>query len=144
MRFMLLLKADRITESGALPSHQDLEVMGKYNDELVKAGVLLDAAGLRPSSKGATVTFQNGKPLVTDGPLAETQELLAGYWVIQVKSKEEAIEWARRAPFDRLPSDGRIAEIELRQMFELTDFPEVPAAVADMEASFNPDRTRPK
>ena len=89
----------------------------------MKAGVMLDGAGLQPSSKGAKVTFQNGKAQVTDGPFAETKELLAGYWMIQVKSKEEAIEWAKRAPFDRLPTNGRVAEIELRQVFEITRLP---------------------
>jgi len=140
MRFMMLLKADKTTESGALPTSQDLEAMGKYNEELVKAGVLLDGAGLHPSSKGARVTFHNGKPTVTDGPFAETKELIAGYWMIQVKSKEEAIEWAKRVPFDRLPSDGRTPQIELRQMFELSDFPDVPPAVAEMEESFKAGR----
>ena len=140
MRFMMLLKADKITESGALPSREDLEAMGKYNEELIKAGVMLDGAGLHPSSKGAKVTFQNGKPRVTDGPFAESKELIAGYWMIQVKSKEEAIEWAKRVPFDRIPSNGRVAEIELRQMFEITDFPDVPPEVAKMEESFNASR----
>ena len=140
MRFMMLLKADRTTEAGVLPTRQDLEVMGKYNEELVKAGALLDAAGLQPSSKGTKVTFQNGKPQVTDGPFTETKELIAGYWMIQVKSKEDAIEWAKRVPFDRLPSNGRTPEIELRQMFEITDFADVPAAVAEMEESFKAGR----
>src|SRR4051812_19863952 len=117
MRFMMLLKADRTTEAGVLPTKKDLEAMGKYNEELVKAGVMLDGAGLQPSSKGARILFKNGKPEVTDGPFAETKELIAGYWIIQVKSKAEAIEWAKRAPFHQLPADGRTAEIELRQMF---------------------------
>jgi hypothetical protein len=142
MRFMMLLKADKTTEAGVLPTQEDLAVMGKYNEELVKAGVLLDGAGLQPSSKGARITFEGGKPQVTDGPFAETKELLAGYWMIQVKSKEEAIEWAKRAPFDRLPANGRVAEIELRQMFEITDFPDVPPAVAELEASFTAGRSR--
>lgn len=136
MRFMMLLKADKTTEAGALPSRKDLEEMGKYNDELIKAGVLLDGVGLQPSSKGARVTFQNGKVQVTDGPFAETKELIAGYWMIQVKSRDEAIEWAKRAPFNLLPSDGRTAEIELRQVFEVTDFPDVPDEIVAQEASF--------
>ena len=144
MRFMMLLKADKTTEAGVLPTQKDLEVMGKYNEELVKAGVLLDGAGLQPSSKGAKVTFQNGKPQVTDGPFTETKELLAGYWMIQVKSKEEAIEWAKRAPFAKLPSNGRAPEIELRQMFEITDFADVPRAVAEMEESFKAGRAAQK
>ena len=144
MRFMMLLKADKTTEAGVLPTRKDLEVMGKYNEELVKAGVLLDGAGLQPSSKGARVTFQNGKPQVTDGPFTETKELIAGYWMIQVNSKEEAIEWAKRVPFDRLPSNGRTPEIELRQMFEITDFADVPRAVAEMEESFQAGRAAQK
>jgi hypothetical protein len=144
MRFMMLLKADRTTEAGVLPTQKDLEEMGKYNEELVKAGALLDAAGLQPSSKGAKVTFQNGKPQVTDGPFVETKELIAGYWMIQVKSKEEAIAWAKRVPFDRLPSNGRAPEIELRQLFELSDFPDVPPEVAKLEESLKASRTGQK
>jgi len=140
VRFMMLLKADKTTEAGVLPTHKDLEVMGKYNEELVKAGVLLDAAGLQPSSKGAKVTFPGGKPQVTDGPFAETKEILAGYWMIQVKSKEEAIEWAKRVPFHMLPQNDGTPEIELRQMFEITDFPDVPPAVAEMDESFKAGR----
>jgi hypothetical protein len=140
MRFMMLVKADKTTEAGALPTQKDLEVMGKYNEELIKAGVLLDAAGLQPSSKGAKVTFPGGKPQVTDGPFAETKELIAGYWLIEVKSRAEAIEWAKRVPFEHLPSNGRAPEIELRQMFEITDFPDVPSRVAQMEASFKAGR----
>jgi hypothetical protein len=144
MRFMMLVKADKTTEAGVLPTQKDLEVMGKYNEELVKAGVLLDLAGLQPSSKGAKVSFQGGKVQVTDGPFAETKELIAGYWVIQVKSKEEAIAWAKRVPFDRLPSSGRAPEIELRQMFELTDFPDVPPDVAKLEETFQSGRAGQK
>jgi hypothetical protein len=136
MRFMMLLKADKTTEAGVLPTANDLEIMGKYNEELVKAGVLLDGAGLQPSSKGAKVRFENGTPQVTDGPFAETKELIAGYWMVQVRSKEEAIEWAKRVPFDHIPGNGRIPEIELRQVFELADFPEVPPAVGKMEEQF--------
>ena len=101
---------------------------------------MLDGAGLQPSSKGAKVTFQNGKAQVTDGPFAETKELIAGYWMIKVNSKEEAIEWAKRCPFAQLPGNDRAPEIELRQMFEITDFPDVPANVAEMDASFNASR----
>jgi hypothetical protein len=141
VRFMMLLKADKRTEAGVLPTQKDLEVMGKYNEELAKAGVLLDGAGLQPSSKGAKVTFQNGKPQVTDGPFAETKELIAGYWMIQVNSKAEAIDWAKRVPFDHIPIEGRAPEIELRQMFELSDFPDVPPAVAEFEETFTSGRT---
>jgi hypothetical protein len=141
MRFMMFVKADKSTEAGVLPSRTDLEIMGRFNEELLKAGVLLDGAGLQPSSKGAKVTFVDGKPRVTDGPFAETKELIGGYWMIKVKSRDEAIEWAMRVPFDRLPNNGRQPEIELRQMFELEDFPDVPPEVASLEESFNTGRT---
>jgi len=140
MRFMMLLKADKRTEAGELPTKKDIEVMGKFNEELIKAGALLDAAGLRATSKGAKVIFQNGKPQVTDGPFAETKEILAGYWMIQVKSKDEAISWAKRVPFDHLPNAGRLPEIEIRQMFEVTDFPDAPPEIVEQETSFNAAR----
>ena len=102
--------------------------------------MLLDGAGLQPTSKGARVTFPDGKPHVTDGPFAETKEVIAGYWMIQVNSKEEAIAWASRVPVKQLPGSDRVPEIELRQMFEITDFPDVPASVAEAEASFSSNR----
>src|SRR5688500_2567992 len=98
MRFMILVKADKSSEAGVLPDEKLLTEMGKYNEELVKAGVLLAAEGLHPSSKGARVKFSGAKRTVVDGPFAETKELLAGFWLIQVKSKEEAIEWVKRVP----------------------------------------------
>jgi hypothetical protein len=122
MRFMMLLKADKSTEAGVMPSEKLLTEMGKYNDELVKAGVLLAAEGLHPSSKGARIKFSGGKRTVTDGPFLETKELLAGFWLIQVKSKQEAIEWAKRCP-DPL-GEGMKAVIEVRQVFEGEDFGE--------------------
>ena len=122
MRFMMIVKADRRTEAGVLPTQEDFAVMGKYNERLIKAGVLVDAAGLQPTSKGARVTSQNGKIVVTDGPFVETKELIAGYWVINVKSKAEAIEWARQIPFEKIPGDGRLPEVEVRQFFEDADF----------------------
>ena len=140
MRFMMLVKADQTTEAGLLPKREDFEVMGKFNEEMLKAGVLLDAAGLRPSSGGAKVTFVNGKPQVTDGPFAETKELIGGYWMIRVKSREEAIAWAVRVPFDQLPHNGRAPEIELREMFELEDFPDVPPAVEELESTLKAGR----
>jgi hypothetical protein len=120
MRFMMMVKANKDSEAGVMPKEELLAAMAKYNEELVKAGVLLDATGLQPSSKGARIKFSGGKRTVIDGPFAETKELVAGYWLIQVKSKEEAIEWAKRvpAPFGE-DQDG---EIELRQLFELEDF----------------------
>jgi hypothetical protein len=118
MRFMILVKADKDSEAGVLPSEKLLTDMGKYNEELVKAGVLLAAEGLQASSKGARVRFSGNKRTVVDGPFAETKELLAGFWLIQVKSKEEAIEWVKRVPF----SGDTETEIEIRQVFETEDF----------------------
>jgi hypothetical protein len=118
MRFMVMVRADKNTEAGVMPSEKLLAEMGKYNEELVKAGVLLAAEGLHPSSKGARVRFSGGKRTVIDGPFTETKELIAGFWLIQVKSKEEAIEWVKRCPN---PLDGE-AEIEIRQVFEASDF----------------------
>ena len=115
MRFMMIVKASKESEAGVMPSEQRLADMAKYNEELVKAGVMLDGSGLKPSSKGARIKYSGDKRTVIDGPFAETKELIAGFWVIQVKSKEEAIEWAKRVPFE----DG---EVELRQFFELEDF----------------------
>ena len=118
MRFMILIKADKNTEAGVMPSAQLLAEMGKFNEELVKAGVMLAGEGLQPSSKGARVRFSGTKRAVVDGPFAESKELIAGFWLWQVKSKEEAIEWVKRCPN---PLDGD-AEIEIRQVFEAEDF----------------------
>jgi len=120
MRFMLMIKADKNTEAGVLPSTELLAAMGKYNEELVKAGVMLAGEGLQPSSKGARVKFSGKQRTVIDGPFAETKELIAGFWLIQVKSKAEAIEWVKRCPN---PLEGE-AEIEIRQVFEAADFGE--------------------
>jgi hypothetical protein len=116
MRFMIMVKASEESENGVMPSEQELAAMGRFNEELVKAGVMLSADGLHPSSKGARVRFDGDKRTVTDGPFAETKELIAGYWIWQVASKAEAIEWLKRAPFD----GG--TEIEIRQIFEAEDF----------------------
>ena len=122
MRFMVIVKATKESEAGVMPSEEGLAAMAKFNEEMVKAGVMLDGNGLQASSKGARIRFHGGKlgdttnkRTVIDGPFAETKELVAGYWIIQVKSKAEAIEWAKRVPF----VDG---EIEIRQVFELEDF----------------------
>ena len=120
MRFMMIVKANEDSEAGVMPSEELIAAMTKYNEELVKAGVLLDLSGLQPSSKGARIKFSGGKRTVIDGPFAETKELIAGYWLIQVKSREEAIEWARRVPAPH--GEGAEGEIELRQLFELEDF----------------------
>jgi hypothetical protein len=119
MRFMVLVKADNNSEAGVLPDEKLLAEMGKYNEELVKAGVLLAAEGLHPSSKGARVRFSGSTRTVIDGPFAETKELVAGFWLIQVKSREEAIEWLKRSPN---PFPGTKSEIEIRQVFEADDF----------------------
>jgi hypothetical protein len=120
MRFMMMVKANKDSEAGKMPSEELLAAMAKYNDELMKAGVLLDLTGLHPSSKGVRIKFSGGKRTVIDGPFAETKELIGGYWLIQVKSKEEAIEWAKRAPSPH--GEGAEGEIEIRQVFELEDF----------------------
>jgi hypothetical protein len=117
MRFMVIVKADKSSEAGVLPDQKLLTEMGKFNEELEKAGILLVAEGLQASSKGVRVRFSGGKKTVIDGPFAETKELVAGFWLWQVKSKQEAIEWLKRAPFDE-------TEVEIRQVFEAEDFGE--------------------
>jgi len=119
MRFMILVKADKNSEAGVLPDEKLLTEMGTFNEELVKAGMMLAGEGLRPSSKGARVKFSGNKRTVTDGPFAETKELIAGFWLWQVQSKEEAIEWVKRCPN---PFPGTESEIEIRQLFEAEDF----------------------
>jgi hypothetical protein len=115
MRFMVLVKADKNSEAGVLPNQKLLAAMGKFNEELVKAGVMLAGEGLQPSSKGARVKFSKGNKTVIDGPFAETKELVAGFWLWQLRSKEEAIQWLKRAPFED-------TEVEIRQVFEAEDF----------------------
>ena len=137
MRFMVFVKGGEEYEAGAMPSEQELAEMGKFNEELVKAGVMLDGDGLHPSSKGARVRYGEGAPKVIDGPFTEAKELVAGYWIWQVKSKEEALEWLKRAPF----ADG---EVELRQFFEAEDFgeeftPELREAEARMREQIRSD-----
>ena len=116
MRFMVIVKANKDSEAGVLPSKEILTAMGKYNEELVKAGILLAAEGLQASSKGKRVRFSGNKRIVTDGPFAETKELVAGFWLWQAKSMDEAVDWLKRAPFD----GG--TEVEIRQLFEAEDF----------------------
>ena len=123
MRFMVIVKATRDSEAGKMPSEEMLGAMAKFNEEMVKAGIMLDAAGLQASSKGARIRFTGDKRSVIDGPFTETKELIAGYWIIQVKNKAEAIEWMKRCP---KPHDED-CEIEIRQFFELEDFGESPA-----------------
>jgi len=121
MRFMIIVKATKDSEAGVMQSEQLLTEMGKYNEELAKAGVLLAGEGLQPSSKGARVKFSGSKRTVTDGPFAETKELIAGFWLWKVKSKEDAIEWVKRCPN---PMPGEVSEIEIRQVFEAEEFGE--------------------
>ncbi len=119
MRFMVIVKATQESEAGVMPSEELMAAMGKYNEELVKAGVMLAGEGLQPSSKGARVRFSGDQRTVIDGPFTETKELIAGYWLWQVKSREEAIEWVKRCPN---PFDNGESEIEIRQVFEAEDF----------------------
>lgn len=123
MRFLIMVKATRESESGALPDRKLLEEMGRFNEELLKAGVLLAAEGLQPTSKGARVRFSGDKRAVIDGPFAESKELVAGFWLWQVRSKEEAIEWVKRCPAP-FRTD---CEIEIRQVFEMEDLGDIPA-----------------
>jgi hypothetical protein len=118
MRFMMIVKATKDSEKGAMPTGKLINEMQKYHEELQKAGVLLDLSGLKPTSAGARIKFAGGKRTVVDGPFSEAKELIAGYWVIQVKSKEEAIEWAKRIPAET----NEIGEVELRPFYELEDF----------------------
>lgn len=128
MRFMVIVKANKESEAGVLPNKEILTEMGKFNEELVKAGVMLAGEGLQASSKGARVRFEGKKRTVIDGPFADTKELIAGFWLWQVKSKEEAIEWLKRAPFD----GG--TEVEIRQVFEAEDFgPELTPELREQE-----------
>ena len=129
MRFLMMVKASKDSEAGVLPDEKLLSETGKYNETLIKAGALLAAEGLQASSKGARVRYANGKVKVTDGPFAETKELVAGYWLIQAKSMDEAVQWARRVPFKE-------GEVEIRQIFELEDFP--------VDAAEKPDGWREK
>jgi len=133
MRFMMLVKAGKDSEAGVLPDEKILSEMGRYNEELAKAGALLAAEGLQASSKGVRVRYSNGKFKVVDGPFTETKELVAGFWLIQAKSKDEAVEWARRVPFQE-------GEVEIRPLFELEDFPvgaaEEPAGWREKEEQF--------
>jgi len=115
MRFMMIVKATKDSEAGVMPSNELISAMTKFNEELVNAGVMIDGAGLQASSKGARVRFNGSQRTVIDGPFAETKELISGYWIIRVKSREEAIEWAKRTPFQE-------GELELRQFFEMEDF----------------------
>lgn len=140
MRYMLLLKSDENSEAGVPPDAKTLEAMGKFNQELIKAGVLLAGDGLKASSKGARVKLSRDKRTVVDGPFTETKKLVAGYWLLQVKSRDEAIEWAKRCPNPYIGGEG---EIEVRQVYELADFADISPEVKAIEQKFR-DSTRPK
>ena len=133
MRFMMIVKADKRSERGVMPTAEELAIMGKYNQQLIDAGVLVDGAGLQPTSKAARVGLKNGQVVVTDGPFAETKELIAGYCIINVTSRAEAIDWAKKIPFAQLPAEGHDPEVEVRQFFEIEDFPNAPADVVEQE-----------
>jgi hypothetical protein len=127
MRFMVIVKANKDSEAGVMPSEEMLTAMTKYNEELAKAGAMLAGEGLHPSSKGARIRFSGGKHTVIDGPFAETKELVAGFWLVQAKSMDEAIEWFKRAPFEE-------GEVEIRQVFEADDFgPELTPELRERE-----------
>lgn len=125
MRVLMMIKGD--PEPGQLPSEEIMAAMGRYNEELTKAGVLLDLNGLHPSANGARVKYSGGKRTVIDGPFAESKELVAGYWILQVKSMDEAIEWAKRVPFEAGGEYGPEGEVEIRQIFELEELGDSPA-----------------
>jgi hypothetical protein len=130
MRFMMIVKASKKSEAGVMPSEELISAMGKYNEELLKAGALVELSGLQPSSKGARVKFSGEKRVVIDGPFAETKELIAGFWIIKAKSLAEAIEWAKKAPNPMPHEEG---EIEIRPFFEMEDFAPSPAVERAVE-----------
>jgi len=124
MRVMVIMKADERAEAGELPGEEIIGAMLKYNEELIKAGVMLAGEGLHPSARGARVTFRGGKTTVVDGPFAEAKELIAGFWLWQVKSMDEAIEWVKRMPASQGTTDDQVAEIEIREVFDTEEFGE--------------------
>ena len=141
MRVMVIVKATKNSEAGVMPSPELFEAMGKFNEELVEAGVMLAGDGLQPSRAGKRVRFANGKKHVLDGPFAETKELIAGYWIWQVRSMDEALEWARRCP-DPMP--GEESELELRPLYEMEDFGEVPLEVLERDERLRKELERQK
>jgi hypothetical protein len=136
---MVLLKATKDTEAGVMPSAELLAAMGRFNQEMLDAGVLIDGAGLRATSKGARIRFSGTQRTVIDGPFPEPKELIAGYWMLQVQSKEEAIQWIKRCPH---PHEGADAEIEIRRVFEIEDFANAPEDVVAMEERHREKRAR--
>lgn len=143
MRFMVIVKASKDSEQGIMPDKKILEDMGKYNEELAKAGVMLAGEGLHPSSKGARVRFHRGERTVIDGPFSETKELIAGFWILQAKSWEEVLEWVKRAPFDGPLPYGQEVELEVRQVFEDEEFGEaMTAQLKEQEARIREQTSR--
>lgn len=139
MRFMVIVPANKDSEAGVLPDQEILTKMGKFNEEMVKAGVMLAGEGLHATSKGARIKFSGGKTSVTDGPFTESKELIAGFWLIQVKNKDEAIAWMKRAPF------GGGVEIEIRQVFEADDFgPNLTPELREQEARLRAQASKPR
>ena len=134
MRVMVMVKASPESEAGKMPSQELLAAMGNFNEELVKAGIMLAGEGLHPSSKGARVKFNGSKRTVIDGPFSEAKELIGGYWIIQVRSKEEAVEWAKRIPFSTEVHPGEEVEVEIRQIMEIEDLPVSPERIAAKKA----------
>ena len=132
MRYMMLVKASKASEAGVMPTAEQIGEMGKYNEQLVNAGVILDGAGLHPSSQGFRVHYSGDKKTIVDGPFAETKELIAGYWLLQVASREEALEWARRCPN---PHFGEDTYVEVRRVFDISDFPEESFSTPDAAAA---------
>ena len=126
-KFMVIVPANEQSEAGELPPHEVLDAMTTYNEELAKAGMILDLNGLKPSSAGARVRFEGGKATVIDGPFTEAKEMIAGYWLLQARSKDEVIEWIKRAPFKQFSEQGGEIEIQIREVHELDDFGEGPA-----------------
>ena len=141
MRFIMMVKATKKSEAGVMPSDELISAMSQYNEQLIEAGVMLDGTGLQPSSKAARVKFSGTQKSVVDGPFAETKELIAGFWIIQAKSLQEAIEWAKRAPN---PSGNEEAEIEVRQFFEMEDFAPSPAVDRAFELGKELEKSRKK
>ena len=141
-RFMVFVPANEESEAGVLPPDEALDAMTAYNEELVKAGIMLDGAGLHPTSKGAKVRFSDGKVSVIDGPFTEAKELIAGYWLLQAKDRDEVVEWVKRAPFAQFTEQGGEIDLQIRQLYELEDFGDSPAIDRARELEKQLGRTR--
>ncbi|MBX3481051.1 MAG: YciI family protein [Caulobacter sp.] len=141
MRVMMIVKASAESEAGVMPTTEMIETMGAYNNQLIAAGVLLDGAGLHPSSKGARLHYRDGKPVVTDGPFTETRELIAGYWILEVKDWDEALDWLSKAPRPDFGTEDAEGLIELRRFFEPEDFADVaPPEIVEQERAWRDEQ----